>query len=76
MKLVSFLGDDQPQIGLVRGDRLVDLSQADPSLPHCMKALLELGPEGLDRVRACADASASRALADVKLLPPVSHPRR
>jgi len=76
MKLVSFLGDDQPQIGLVRGDRLVDLSQADPSLPHCMKALLELGPEGLDRVRACADASASRALADVKLLPPVSHPEK
>jgi 2-keto-4-pentenoate hydratase/2-oxohepta-3-ene-1,7-dioic acid hydratase in catechol pathway len=76
MKLISFQQDDQTRIGLVRGDRLVDLSEADSGLPRCMKALLELGPQGLERVRACADASDTLALADVKLLAPVSHPEK
>ena len=76
MKLVSFLQGDQPQIGLVRGDQVVDLSKADPSLPRCMKALLELGQQGLERVRACADSPMTQDLANVKLLPPVSHPEK
>lgn len=76
MKLASFLQDGQPRIGLVRGDELVDLSKADPSLPRCMKALLEMGPEGLERVRACVGVPASLLLADAKLLPPVSHPEK
>jgi 2-keto-4-pentenoate hydratase/2-oxohepta-3-ene-1,7-dioic acid hydratase in catechol pathway len=76
MKLVSFLQDDQPRIGLVRGDEIVDLSKADSGLPYCMKALLEMGPEGLDRVRACAEASSALLLQDAKLLPPVSHPEK
>ena len=76
MKLVSFLHEDQPRIGLVRGDQVIDLSQADPSLPKCMKALLELGPEGLERVRACGDASHALELTSLRLLPPVNHPEK
>lgn len=76
MKLVSFLQDGQPCIGLVRGDELVDLSKADSGLPRCMKALLEMGPEGLERVRTCAEAPATLALEDARLLPPVSHPEK
>ena len=76
MKLVSFLQEDQPRIGLVCGDQVIDLSQADPSLPRCMKALLELGPDGLERVRACGDASPNLELASLKLLPPVNHPEK
>ncbi len=76
MKLVSFLQDDQPRIGLVRGDELVDLSDADSSLPRCMKALLEMGPEGLERVRTFAEAPATQLLKHAKLLPPVSHPEK
>lgn len=76
MKLVSFLQEDQPRIGLVCGDQVIDLSQADPSLPRCMKALLELGPDGLQRVRACGDASPTLELASLRLLPPVNHPEK
>ena len=76
MKLVSFLQDDESRIGLVRGDQLIDLSKVDLSLPKCMKALLEMGPEGLDRVRACADAPVTQALENVRLLPPVRHPEK
>ena len=76
MKLVSFLHDSQPRIGLVRGNQVVDLSVADPSLPRCMKALLEMGPEGLQRVRACADSLECLRWEDLKLLPPVSHPEK
>lgn len=76
MKLVSFLQGDQPRIGLVRGDQVIDLSEADSSLPRCLKALLELGPEGLERVHACSEASPTLDLADLKLLPPVNHPEK
>lgn len=76
MKLLSFLHDNQPRLGLLRGDQIVDLSLADPSLPHCMKALLELGPEGLDRVRTLTDAPATLSWEQVKCLPPVTHPEK
>ena len=76
MKLVSYLLEDQPRIGVAQGDRLIDLAKADPGLPHCMKALLELGAAGLERVRACAGGEAALDIADVKLLPPVSHPEK
>ncbi|MHB8899562.1 MAG: fumarylacetoacetate hydrolase family protein [Thermoguttaceae bacterium] len=76
MKLVSFLHDAQPRIGLVRADGVVDLSQADPALPRCMKALLESGEQGLRRVRACQNAPAALRWEDLQLLPPVSHPEK
>lgn len=76
MKLVSFLQDDQTRIGLVRGNEVVDLSIADPRLPRCMKALLEMGPEGLQRAAACAGAPAALPWGDLRLLPPVTHPEK
>ena len=76
MRLVSFRQDDQTRIGLVRGGELVDLSKADTGLPRCMKALLEMGPEGLERVRACAESPSTLWLEHAKLLPPVSHPEK
>ncbi len=76
MKLVSFLQDDQTRIGLVRGNEVVDLSTADPRLPRCMKALLEMGPEGLQRAAACAGAPAALPWGGLRLLPPVTHPEK
>lgn len=76
MKLVSFLHDGETRIGLVRGNQVVDLSVADPSLPRCMKALLEMGPEGLQRVHACENALPTLRWTDLRLLPPVTHPEK
>ncbi len=76
MRLVSFLQDDQMRIGLIRGNEIIDLSKADPGLPTCMKALLEMGPAGLERVRICAGADATLLAGDVRFLPPVRHPEK
>jgi len=64
------------RIGLIRGDEIIDLSKADPGLPTCMKALLEMGPAGLERVRACAGADATLLVQNVRLLSPVRHPEK
>ncbi|WP_300156825.1 fumarylacetoacetate hydrolase family protein [Solidesulfovibrio sp.] len=77
MRLVTFLHDAQPRIGVRLGDVLVDLALAAPELPRNMKALLVLGDSGL---QAACDA-AMRAGPDcqsrfsaVRLLPPVPDP--
>lgn len=77
MKLATFLQSGAERIGVVEGEFLVDLAQADPSLPREMTAFLEAGAEVLQRARRAA-ASADRriALADVRLLAPVPRPRK
>jgi 2-keto-4-pentenoate hydratase/2-oxohepta-3-ene-1,7-dioic acid hydratase in catechol pathway len=61
MQLVTYLSDRGPRVAGLRGAAVVDLNQADPSLPSCPKALLAEGPEGIRR--------AERALAAGEPLP-------
>jgi 2-keto-4-pentenoate hydratase/2-oxohepta-3-ene-1,7-dioic acid hydratase in catechol pathway len=53
----------------------VDLNDADPGVPSCVKALLALGSEGLKRAQAAL--SAGRAFShELELLPPVPSPEK
>lgn len=76
MKLVTFVYNGSTRIGaLVGADRVVDFSQADPSLPGDMIGLLQGGDAALAAAqKAIAGAAQTLALADVKLLAPVPHP--
>jgi 2-keto-4-pentenoate hydratase/2-oxohepta-3-ene-1,7-dioic acid hydratase in catechol pathway len=75
MKLVTFVHNGSTRIGaLVGADRVVDFSQADPSLPGDMIGLLRGGEAALAAARQAAGSSQTIALADVKLLAPVPHP--
>ncbi len=79
MRLVTFLHATGPRLGVRLGDVLVDLAQADPTLPTSMKSLLALGEAGLEAVREAAkqaDTNCQRRFSSVRLLPPVSCPEK
>ena len=77
MKLVSFRVGGEGRIGILRGDRVFDLSKADPGLPRCLRGLLEMGAEGLRRAALAAEGELEAlALDQVELLPPVPKPEK
>jgi len=61
--------------GLKEGG-LVDLNQADPAVPSCVKRLLAQGPEGLGRAQAALRAGRVDPLEGVTLLAPVPNPEK
>ncbi len=85
MKLVTYQHVSGPRLGAIRDEQIVDLLQADPSLPADMLGLLDLGPDGLSRA-AAALATAQVATAPVatapvargnpKLLAPLLRPKK
>jgi ureidoglycolate lyase len=76
MKLASFRKNDGIAVGIVVGDRLVDLSVAAPSLPRTMEGLIAAWDERSDEVKQAASGAATLALADVELVSPVPAPRK
>lgn len=54
MKLATFTEGGRTRIGIVKGDRLIDLSQAAPELPMDMRAFLEAGPAAMTIARDAA----------------------
>ena len=78
MRLVTFLSPAGPRAGVEVDGSYVDLHQADSALPDNVRALLALGTEGLEAAkRASQKAGAEKhAAGQVKLLPPVTDPRK
>lgn len=78
MKLVTFTTKDGPRLGVVRGEKVIDLAKASGGkLPADMIALLEAGDEAMELARKLAqDADADATLSDVALLPPVPNPSK
>jgi 2-keto-4-pentenoate hydratase/2-oxohepta-3-ene-1,7-dioic acid hydratase in catechol pathway len=76
MKLVTFLADGQERIGAVRGEGLVDLAKAAPSLPHDMIGLISSWDRAQKDVERAAQSTPHHALGDVRLLAPVPRPQK
>ena len=55
MKLVTYQSQEGPRVAGIRDGGLVDLNQADPAVPACVKALLAQGPEGLRRAASALE---------------------
>jgi 2-keto-4-pentenoate hydratase/2-oxohepta-3-ene-1,7-dioic acid hydratase in catechol pathway len=82
MKFVTFRRGNRTSAGLLLdGGRVLDLSQGIPGLDNATTVLdvVLAGEAGLKAVRAAAerpDAAKTLALADVKLIAPIPHPRK
>ncbi len=74
MRLITFTDDKSTRIGILRDDRIVDLSVAAPDLPHEMVAFLEAGDAAMDVAKAAAVADGTIDLSDVTLESPVLRP--
>jgi 2-keto-4-pentenoate hydratase/2-oxohepta-3-ene-1,7-dioic acid hydratase in catechol pathway len=74
VKLVTFSHGGTTRIGVVDGDRVVDLATAAPELPREMVAFLEAGEPALKTAREAVASGPFLALADVSLEAPVLRP--
>ena len=75
MKLATFTHAGATRIGVVTGDRVVDLAAAAPDLAREMTAFLAAGDAARERARqAAARGTATLALADVHLEAPILRP--
>jgi len=74
MKIVVF--GDQARLGVLVGDRVLDLQRAEPGLPGSLRQFIEAGQQALDGAQRAVDRIGSApdgavfALKDVRLLAP------
>ncbi|MFN8485767.1 MAG: fumarylacetoacetate hydrolase family protein [Anaerolineae bacterium] len=78
MRLVTYSPDHaEPRLGAVRGDQIVDLVAADPSLPTSLLDLLQAGEAAVARAQGvAAEATASQPLAAARLAAPIGRPSK
>ena len=76
MRLVTYQSASAGRVAGVRDQMLVDLQQADPSLPSCMKELLALGRAGLERATIALHKGTPFRRETVKLLAPIPQPQK
>ncbi|MEO0439144.1 MAG: fumarylacetoacetate hydrolase family protein [Pseudomonadota bacterium] len=77
MKLVTFTDSTSTRIGVMKGEQIVDLSLAAPSLPHDMVSLLAVGDEAMAEAKRVAEsAEATVAVDAVTLNSPILAPRK
>ncbi len=76
MRLVTYQSSTGPRVAGLRDGFLVDLNQADPQVPYCVKRLLASGPEGLARAAAALAVGPAVSPEMVRLLPPVPNPEK
>ena len=74
MKLVTFTGGTNAEIGVAEGDEVVSLSRAAPRLASGMTELIARWGEIEGEVRRAAKSGPRLALTSVRLLPPVPRP--
>ena len=75
MRLVAFQGDDGPAIGVVRSDKVVDLSRVDPDLPRDIQTAIEA--DQLQSIAAAAEAAEAHSHRDfdsLDFLLPITRP--
>ncbi|MEN9506992.1 MAG: hypothetical protein RI958_2918 [Actinomycetota bacterium] len=72
MKIARFTHAGATRLGIVEGDKVIDVGSADPSLPTELGAVLAAGT--LDRVADTAATAPRLALADVRLEAPIPLP--
>jgi 2-keto-4-pentenoate hydratase/2-oxohepta-3-ene-1,7-dioic acid hydratase in catechol pathway len=77
MPLIHFSHDGRTRLGKLFGDHLVDLAVAAPPIPNNIIDFLAAGETALEAFHAASDRPDARiALADVRLLPPVTQPEK
>mgnify|MGYP001818622570 CR=1 FL=1 len=70
MRLVSFNNGNGPTVGVVTGDRVIDVASAAPTLPHAMRELIAAGDAALDQLKDVSSPDGA-LLSSVQLIPVV-----
>ncbi len=77
MRLLTYERDGEPRLGLLAGDRIVDVADASGgALPSDMLSFIERGESALKAARSLTDSDSSIPLAGTKLLAPIPRPAR
>lgn len=76
MRLVTYQSATGPRVAGLRDGCLIDLNQADPQVPHCIKQLLASGPEVLPRAAAALAEGPALLPEAVRILPPIPNPEK
>ena len=77
MKLVTYSVRGATSIGIVVGNRVIDLPASDASLPRTMREFLQAGPQALAKAKAIdVNNAPGWPLADVRLEAPVPNPEK
>jgi hypothetical protein len=75
MKLVTYRAGSEGRLGVLDGNRLVDLQRAGEAigkrLPHRMRAFIALGDAGLDDAEAALRGGAGQIAGEVRLAAPL-----
>ena len=74
MKLVTFTESKVSRIGVLKDDRIIDLSQVAPNLPKDMLTFLQQGDAAMKAAAQHVDAQAQFALAEVVIEAPLTRP--
>ena len=77
MRLVTFIYHNQPRLGALLGDSILDLNRANPAIPADILLLLGAGASALELAREALAEANSQALipvSSVTLLAPVPRP--
>ena len=76
MRLLSYQSENGPRVAALRGPVAVDLNRADPALPSCIKTLLALGPDGIQRAQRALESGTPLPLETLHRLPPIPRPEK
>ena len=76
MKLFTYRSPSGPRVAALRNGACVDLNRADARIPHCIKALLAEGPEGLASAAEAIPKGDPLPWETLQLLPPVPSPQK
>lgn len=76
MKLVTYQSDCGPRAAALADGRTVDLNQADPTIPSCIKQLLAAGPEMIRRAAGAVASAEALPNEGLTLLPPIPSPEK
>jgi 2-keto-4-pentenoate hydratase/2-oxohepta-3-ene-1,7-dioic acid hydratase in catechol pathway len=75
MKLATFMEGGRTRVGIVKGDRIIDLAKEAPDLPTDMVALIAKGDAALVKLKSVANAAKETLPLDrVRLRAPLSRP--
>jgi 2-keto-4-pentenoate hydratase/2-oxohepta-3-ene-1,7-dioic acid hydratase in catechol pathway len=77
MRLLTYDRNGEPRLGLLAGDRIIDVAEASGgALSADMLSFIEAGPGALESARSLTPSRASIPLSEARLLAPIPRPAR
>jgi 2-keto-4-pentenoate hydratase/2-oxohepta-3-ene-1,7-dioic acid hydratase in catechol pathway len=76
MRLITYHTPNGPRVAGMRDNHFIDLNQADPGVPACIKKLLAQGPDGIDRAQEALAVGKPIPPDEFRPVPPIPNPEK